>query len=79
MRVVAAFVALLILVPVLAVVTLLSVDPYEPPRDDPAASVFVPIGLDRPVATLPARMALAWDPPFTYLRKGLRARSPRST
>ncbi len=70
MRVVAAFVALLILVPVLAVVTLLSVDPYEPPRDDPAASVFVPIGLDRPVATLPARMALAWDPPLHVFAQG---------
>ncbi|MDX2467066.1 MAG: hypothetical protein QNL12_07125 [Acidimicrobiia bacterium] len=70
MRVMAAFVSLLIVIPVLAMVILLSVDPYEPPADQPTDSIQLPVANGRPVAALPSRLALSWSDPDEVLSQG---------
>jgi len=69
-RVVAVFVALLIVIPAAVITALWNVDPYEPPMDDPTVSVLMPVGLDRAVARVPARLDLEWSAPIEVLSQG---------
>ncbi len=62
MKVAAFLLAVLVVAPVLAVLALLTIDPYEPPsRADTTESVLVPIGRSTPQAAIPAELVVTWS------------------